>query len=592
VLTLYRSSPWYGAVALGICYFVCATLTVAYTRFDGGVAFIWVSSGLLLAQLTQLPIRRWLPPILSCSAAALVMCAQFGLGFTAAPMMTVVNLSESVIAALLLRWFVGKSVQTDTVRGVTWFVVSAGVLAPALSGIGGAAVVSSFTHAPFGLNWLNWFAAHGLGALIVTPLAAVWMSGDALRWQRHAGAARTYSTILMLAFVAGVTALVFSQNWLPILFLPMLPMVFATIFGGRLGAIASTIILALVAGIFSARGSGPVHLIQASTGARSIFLQAYIAYAALLVLPIAAILKQRAALTAQLLESEARYRGIADSLGDAVVDVAINGTIRYASPSIAELTGQAPDILVGADARCLVHDEDIALVWQAHEAALASPGHAFTAQFRGRGTVVEHWFEVAIRAIISSQGDAIGVVGSIRDISARKAAEKMLQHEAQTDVLTGLPNRRAFQAMLSACLKEGGNGSGQNCLAIFDLDRFKAINDTHGHAAGDAVLIAVAKAAQADLRASDRIGRIGGEEFAVLFRGTESEDATAAAERLQHAIRALQIPYGDLKPLSVTVSMGLCAVLPFSDMDQLMTRADQALYEAKRSGRDCFRIAA
>jgi diguanylate cyclase (GGDEF)-like protein/PAS domain S-box-containing protein len=565
---------------------------VSFTRFDGGVAFIWASSGILLARLNHLPPSRWFPPIICCGIAVMVMSATVGLGVAAAPWMALANLSEPVMAALLLRRFVGSSAQMDTVRGVTGFLLVAGMLAPALSGIGGATAVSLFAHVPFAANWLGWFAAHGLGALLVTPVAWAAMSGEMLNWRRNALAARTRSTLVMLVLVGVVASLVFSQTRMPILFLPMLPMVFATMQGGRPGAIASTIILAAVAGIFSAQGSGPVHLMQASNGARSIFLQAYIAYSALLVLPVAAILKQRQTLVRRLAASEALYRTIADSLGDAVLDVAIDGTIRYASPVVATIAGIDAGALIGTNARSLVHDEDVDMVWNAHQSALACPGMAYTAQYRGTAQAADKWFEVSIRAVASPDGIALGVVGSIRDITARKSEEQMLQHEAQTDVLTGLPNRRAFQAMLAASLAQAGDHPGRDSLAIFDLDRFKAVNDTYGHAAGDAVLVAVAKAAQAGLRSGDRICRIGGEEFAVLFHGVDLDDATAAARRLQNAVRALRIPFDDGPALAVTISMGLCQVHAASNIGELMARADHELYVAKRSGRDCLRIAA
>jgi diguanylate cyclase (GGDEF)-like protein/PAS domain S-box-containing protein len=589
---VFRSSPWYAATVLGCCYFVIAGLTVAFTRFDGGVAFIWAASGLLLARLAQLHVRQWVLPLVTCAVASVAMSALFGVGIADAPAVTMCSLSESIMAALMLRRFVGASVRTDTVRSVGWFLLAAGVIAPAISGVGGAMVISKVSHASFITTWLNWFAAHGLGASLVAPIAHAIMSGDALRWKRRVGARHAASTFATLLLVGAVTALAFGQNRMPLLFLPLLPMVFATVRGGRPGAIGSTIVLAVTAGAFSANGAGPIHLFQASAGARAIFLQAYIAYAALLVMPVAAILTQRRALLHRLRDSEARYRTIADSLGDAVVDVAIDGTIRYASPAITMLTGVSPEALIGADARVLVGDEHAALVWSAHEAAIASPGQSVTVQYRGPAPASERWFEVSVRAAVSPEGEALGVVGSIRDITLRKNEEQQLQHEAQTDALTGLPNRRAFHAMLADAVDRPADEGARDCLAIFDLDRFKSINDTFGHAAGDAVLVAVAKAAQASLRATDRIGRIGGEEFAMLLRGSRPGETTAAAERLQDAIRALRIPVGDGATVTVTVSMGLCETTPFADIDQLMSRADHALYIAKRSGRDCLKIAA
>jgi diguanylate cyclase (GGDEF)-like protein/PAS domain S-box-containing protein len=589
-----RISPWLNAFTLGCCYFVVAALTVTFTRFDGGVAFIWASSGLLLARLSQLSVRRWVAPLVACGIALFVMSTLFGLGIRVAPMLTLVNLCEPVLAALMLRRTVGRSVQTDTGRAVGWFLFVAGVFAPAVSGLAGAAVVSAATGVPFGANFLGWFAAHGLGALLVTPIASVCMSGEARLWYRQAGQSRTLSTTAMLVVVALVTGFVFSQNRLPILFLPMLPMVFATMHGGRLGAIAGTIILATVAGFLSAHGSGPVHLIKTSTGFRTIFLQAYVAYTALLVLPIAAILKQRETLNTRLTESEARYRSIADSIGDGVLDVGVDGTIRYASPAIVSLTGRTPESLIGASAKSLVQEEDLAGVWQAHMDALAHPGLAFGAQYRDSGNS-ERWFEVTIRAVCDQSGTALGVVGSIRDISARKAREHSLKLEAQTDVLTGLPNRRAFLARLGALQQadragSGGSG-GTHALAIFDLDRFKAVNDTWGHAGGDAVLVAVAGAVQSALRTGDMTGRLGGEEFGAILRVDAMADAGIAAERLQNAIRALRIPF-EGRTLTITASMGLCEIGRFETTDDLMAAADRALYEAKRAGRNCLRIAA
>jgi diguanylate cyclase (GGDEF)-like protein/PAS domain S-box-containing protein len=596
MLITRRLSPPIAAWLLGLVYFVLAAITVAFTRFDGGAAFIWASSGLLLARLCQLPERRWIETLIPCALAIFLMAAIFGLGLAAAPMMTLANLIEPVIAALCLRYLVGAPFRMDTVRSITIFIAVAGLLAPALSGLAGTAIISYFAHGPLWLNWLHWFAAHALGAILFTPVAYVLMSGEALRWKRTAQPSDVISVLGLMALVAAVSALVFGQNRLPILFLPFLPMTFATIRGGRLGAMGSCVMLAIVGGICTAKGHGPVNLISASAGVRAIFLQAYIACAALLVLPIAALLKQRGELTRRLSESEARYRLIADSLGDAVVDVTADGNIRYASPAIANLTGLDPRDLIGKDVRSLVLDEDSSDVWHTHERALANPGGAFIMQYRGPRRDPAQWFEVSIRAVVTGSAEPVGVVGSIRDISNRKAAEERLDHAAHTDVLTGLANRRFFEEIMAKRLGEIGEGGPHASLAIFDLDHFKLVNDSHGHAAGDAVLTAVAAAASSQLRASDLIGRIGGEEFAVLFWGVDAPDAQAAAGRLQSAINGLRVaidgPIGRGMHLTITASIGLAPLRQGETLADLMRRADAALYDAKRSGRDCLRIAA
>jgi diguanylate cyclase (GGDEF)-like protein len=123
------------------------------------------------------------------------------------------------------------------------------------------------------------------------------------------------------------------------------------------------------------------------------------------------------------------------------------------------------------------------------------------------------------------------------------------------------------------------------CVA-FDLDHFKLINDTYGHAAGDQVLKAVARAATTELRESDVFGRLGGEEFAFLLPDVESSAAVATAERTRLVFRALKFP-GSQPPISVSASFGVATLDPGSDdIDSLLAKADEALIDAKRSGRN------
>lgn len=157
--------------------------------------------------------------------------------------------------------------------------------------------------------------------------------------------------------------------------------------------------------------------------------------------------------------------------------------------------------------------------------------------------------------------------------------------ESRIDHLTELPNRRAFDEKvreLLACQERIARGF---ALAIFDLDHFKALNDAHGHAAGDAVLRTVSKALAEIRRSTDFLGRIGGEEFALLLPQTGLSECRAAAERYRKAIEATKLRTGG-QTLSVTASFGVALSRPGEPFSELMIRADQALYAAKRSGRN------
>jgi diguanylate cyclase (GGDEF)-like protein/PAS domain S-box-containing protein len=396
--------------------------------------------------------------------------------------------------------------------------------------------------------------------------------------------------------VAATSVFVFYQKTAPILFLPLLPMVLATVRGGRMAAIASVIIVGATGAVLTAQGRGPINLMPGSTGEKTLLLQGFIACTVLLVLPVASLLTQRRIIAERWRESEARYRTIADSLGDAIIDVAADGTIRYASSAIAGMTGLPSDAVVGSSAQDFIFADDAPTVAEAYRQALETPGRAVIVQYRGAPVDdgERRWFEASIRAV-TAQGEALGIVGSIRDISDRKSLELSLTREARLDPLTGLANRRAFLEQLEqrcAATPSASPNARAGSLAILDLDHFKRINDRYGHPAGDAVLQAVATEAMRFCRSHDLVARIGGEEFCVIFGGATMADAETAADRLRQAIRALRIPIGDGQTITVTASIGLAEIVPGGAAPEILKRADTALYEAKRLGRDQLRIAA
>ncbi|KMO30898.1 diguanylate cyclase [Methylobacterium aquaticum] len=167
------------------------------------------------------------------------------------------------------------------------------------------------------------------------------------------------------------------------------------------------------------------------------------------------------------------------------------------------------------------------------------------------------------------------------ETSARLEAE--LRRLADTDPLTGALARRRF---LEVCARDWPRRPGQRaCLLMLDLDRFKLVNDSHGHAAGDAALIAFVTACRSALRSLDTVGRLGGEEFAVLLVETDLEDGAVIAERIRAAVAAHPVAT-EGGPIGITVSIGLAAATPEESVQATMRRADAALYAAKHGGRN------
>ncbi|HEU4656187.1 MAG TPA: diguanylate cyclase [Capillimicrobium sp.] len=165
------------------------------------------------------------------------------------------------------------------------------------------------------------------------------------------------------------------------------------------------------------------------------------------------------------------------------------------------------------------------------------------------------------------------------------AREATLEQLAYNDELTGLWNRRFMQRRLSAELRAADRHDRTLSVALVDIDHFKDVNDRHGHAAGDAVLVAVAQRLRDATREEDVVGRWGGEEFLVLLPDESAEGAVTAADRIRESVGALPIETPEAT-VSVTVSVGCATFRPGDDSDLILRRADRALYAAKRAGRD------
>jgi diguanylate cyclase (GGDEF)-like protein len=182
------------------------------------------------------------------------------------------------------------------------------------------------------------------------------------------------------------------------------------------------------------------------------------------------------------------------------------------------------------------------------------------------------------------------------DITALKNNEKSLRqaHEAalkasQTDQLTGLPNRRHILGLLDEALAANeGTGSGL-CAAVIDIDHFKAINDAHGHEAGDAVLEHFARSCRERVRTQDHLGRTGGEEFLLLLPEVRLDDAVRIIDRVRDGFPPGVLGHSGLK-LPCTFSAGVTEALPDDDRSSILRRADRALYTAKEEGRNRTRI--
>jgi diguanylate cyclase (GGDEF)-like protein/PAS domain S-box-containing protein len=313
------------------------------------------------------------------------------------------------------------------------------------------------------------------------------------------------------------------------------------------------------------------------------------------------ITAQRAA-ERRLAESEARFRLLAESSTDMIVMLDRNLLRVYVSPASLELFGEPPEELIGTPFGRAAHSEDSMRLEQGMQALLSGELdiHAIVCRRRHRdGRWI--WVEGRFRALKDPETGAVnGVIGSIRDISAHKAAEDKLADAygrleviAGEDGLTGLFNRRSFDDALARLWLTARERATPLSLILVDVDGFKSYNDHYGHLGGDDCLRLVAKAIKLSLyRGGDCAARYGGEEFAILSPETDEAGAAVIGERIRQAVRMLNIEHLGSANRTLTVSVGVAAVTATdsdASAEALIRRADRALYAAKAAGRDRVR---
>lgn len=216
--------------------------------------------------------------------------------------------------------------------------------------------------------------------------------------------------------------------------------------------------------------------------------------------------------------------------------------------------------------------------------------HFVPAPLRSGRLRVQHTTAVAV----PSEGGGYHALVAVQDVTsltdamvALRQARDEARLRASTDALTGVANRAHFLDMAGRAIALARRHGRELSLLALDVDRFKALNDTYGHAAGDAALVALVRVCAGELREGDLIGRLGGDEFAVLLPETPPATAAHVASRLRAALAAAGVAW-EGRTLRLEVSVGIASLgREGDDLDALLGRADAALYEAKRQGRNC-----
>lgn len=290
----------------------------------------------------------------------------------------------------------------------------------------------------------------------------------------------------------------------------------------------------------------------------------------------------------ELRRSEQRHRLLAENAWDVVWTMAIDGTITYVSPAVQRVRGITPEEAISQTLEEIHPPESAARnidyfqrLYAAIEAGAEPPTFLGEQEYyRSDGSIMTGELQIIPHA--DADGKIVEILGVTRDISERKMFEAELTRLAVTDPVTGVWNRHQGSESLLAETMRPERPRRQSSVLMIDIDNFKAINDSFGHLAGDQVLIEMAQRLFAAVRDTDMVARWGGEEFVVLLHECPSEDATGRAEKIRRQIADAQFAGVG----TVTVSIGVAQLTDDDDLATWLGRADKALYEAKRAGRN------
>ncbi|GIU89798.1 MAG: hypothetical protein KatS3mg010_0897 [Acidimicrobiia bacterium] len=286
-------------------------------------------------------------------------------------------------------------------------------------------------------------------------------------------------------------------------------------------------------------------------------------------------------------EASERLRTVFDHAPIAISLVDLEGRVIDVNPAACAMLGVPREWLVGQDAASVVHPDDIEIAMELTSRQLA--GERIEAEFRLRREDGADLWVVSNATLYTPCGESEPFVITMQvDITQRRLVEDRLAHEATHDPLTGLLNRGAFLTHLELALARRGRGD--VALLFIDLDHFKPVNDTLGHDAGDTVLVETAARLTAGVRGGDVVARLGGDEFVVLYQEVDSYTSLEAIVR--RLMTALARPV-EVRGVSVTVgaSIGVATRVPGETATEMIRRADEAVYEAKRAGGAAFRLA-
>jgi len=574
-----------------------ALISLDVTRSGSGSPLFWPATGVAAALLVREAGLRWGRVLFGLLLAGTLLNHLVGGNAPVDSLaLSAVDTFEVGLTAYVLR--------SDLVRlpfpnitfgaGVRMFFLL-GIALPGLAALLGGLVLHWAVGADFAAAAGNWYTAIAAGALLLAPPIYLF---SRTAWRRLSS---RDSRMLNLALAAGCLILTYcsirySRFPLITLGIPLLVVAF------RVGAFGAALmcegvgLLIVAFWVLGVRTPGLAEPVTAGGGALAGL--PFFALAAVMISPImmgfSADDRDRA--ERNLAEERERLQTTLRAIGDAVITTNAVGQITYLNVAAENLIGQELSQVAG---RRL--DEVVALT----NPQTLKVTTSMVALCVARGEPVQRpercllhrpdgspCYVLDTASPVSSPDGALnGVVVVLRDATAGVERDRELSHRAAHDALTGLINRFEFESRLGDCYERYRHIERQGTVLLIDLDRFKEVNDTGGHAAGDEVLRQVAKTLASLVRDSDLVSRLGGDEFGILLPYSDRPRIEQLGAKVLRAISELTIEWNEATH-SVGASIGVASLAPgIGSVTAWIAAADRACYEAKRAGRGQMRIA-
>ena len=589
-----------------VIYVVAIVLGRATAQPETGLALMWPAAGIAVLWTVRAASRR---EVVLASVLIGVLAAA-GNGLTGFPVAAALVLGASnVVASLLTRFLVGAEVRQSAsvaVHRLSHFyrLLGAGAAGTAVSAaVGMCGIALAGVPVTWGTSAGWWL--RNMAAIVVIAAPALTLGGRRTRLTR---AVVVEASAIYLITALTVVAVFGPGQALPLAFVPLalvvwaglrLPLPFAAVEGGLI-AVGALAMLRLT-------GGGPFGAID-DPATRALVLQAFMMLAATLAMVLATVHAELDEVVEGLAVAGRRAEEAADELREhveilgrerersdrlmsdapyGIVVVALDGRILQANRAMAEMFDCSLEDIVGSAAAAFSTrpPEEVA-EYLARTAAAA--GAAVTTDWATHSITGRPLHLALSSRLLTSRSGGDELIVNVVDVSERRRYEERLSHLASTDALTGLPNRRHFEDVLgrhqARCEQEGPRGA----LLLLDLDHFKDVNDTLGHAAGDRLITSVAAVLRDVLRSSDTVARLGGDEFAVLLPDADLAAAETVAAttvtRIREHCAAL-----DGAHRQVSASVGVVTFAAAADRgEDVLALADVLMYEAKTAGRDGY----